>query len=160
YPAAYPACLAVAALDHAGNLTFYSNYGRIDLSAPGGDAVLYQDACTPFPSCCGVEIWSTCFQGGYNAQAGTSFSAPMAPATAGLLLAQDSSRDPGRLSLILTQSCLPAAEGPGYHNTTGWGQLNVYSALTYGTGSPSGNTSLKCYNWPNPFQPTKGEKTN
>lgn len=37
WPAAYTEVLSVAALDHAGNPASYSNYGKVDLSAPGGD---------------------------------------------------------------------------------------------------------------------------
>lgn len=38
YPAAYPQCLAISALDSEEKLTYYTTRGpRIDLSAPGGD---------------------------------------------------------------------------------------------------------------------------
>ena len=60
YPAACPGAVAVTATDANGDFTYFSNYGRwVDLAAPG------------------VQITSTRNDGGYLAEDGTSFAAPI-----------------------------------------------------------------------------------
>ena len=71
YPAAYGACLAVAATTSADARASYSNYGMwVDVAAPG-------DA-----------IFSTYSGGGYRYQSGTSMAAPHVAGLAGLLASQ------------------------------------------------------------------------
>ena len=75
FPAAYAPVLSVAALDHADAPASYSNYGKVDLSAPGGDGLCYQTgiyagsaSCEasgftysgPSPAGC-VQVWSLSF---------------------------------------------------------------------------------------------------
>jgi thermitase len=52
YPASYAAVLSVAALDHNDEPASYSNFGKVDLSAPGGDGVCYQQAGALYASSC------------------------------------------------------------------------------------------------------------
>ncbi|MES2201141.1 MAG: S8 family serine peptidase [candidate division FCPU426 bacterium] len=158
YPAAYPAVMSVAALDHADGRASYSDFGRVDISAPGGDAA---GSCpcqaAPTPGTCLDEVWSLCKDATeYLAAAGTSFSCPMVAGAAALLLAQKTSRSPDELYRLLTQTADPTALGSGYNIYTGWGRLNVYKALAYGSGPASiAGTALKAYNWPNPFRPDR-----
>jgi subtilisin family serine protease len=70
YPAAYAPVISVAALDHTDAPASYSNFGKVDLSAPGGDGLCYQSVTTyagceppdfsyggPSPAGC-VQVWS------------------------------------------------------------------------------------------------------
>ena len=68
YPAACPGAFAVTATDANGDFTYFSNYGRwVDLAAPG------------------VQIISTRNDGGYIAEDGTSFAAPIVSGVAALV---------------------------------------------------------------------------
>ena len=71
YPAAYPNVLSVAALDHLDRAAYYSNRGKIDLSAPGGDGAeagcsspplgappFCQGVQASYPAACGGQMWS------------------------------------------------------------------------------------------------------
>jgi subtilisin family serine protease len=171
YPAAYPQVLSVGALDRAGNRAYYSNFGRVELSAPGGTGNNYCGPvpCPPvavglglipvaIPAGMSTEIIgaSNYSDDGYGAWDGTSFAAPMVAAAAALLFAQDPGRSPLDVQAILESTADPTALGAGYHAETGWGRLNVYRALTAGNSQTNVlGTDLKVYNWPNPFNPDK-----
>jgi hypothetical protein len=190
FPAAFPDVFAVGAVDGSDQITPYSNFGRLDLSAPGGlsNGGYAPCPCVATPSGNLGAIWSLCNNAGgptglgqcptntpgspwtdgsggyalYHSGAGTSFATPMVAATAALLLSQDSSRNAQSLYQILSQSADPTAYGSGYNPKTGWGRLDVYRALTY-VGGPSptqGAGKIKVYNWPNPFNPDKEGITN
>jgi subtilisin family serine protease len=162
YPAYYSQVLSVASLDHNDNLAFYSNRGKIELSAPGGDFAVSGCLCQTAPvSGCPFEIWSltavtaaACPSPSYEAGAGTSFAAPLVCAAAALLFSQDPTRRVEDVERILLQTASPTTLGAGYNSQTGWGKLNFYGALTYQGAAQSG-VPLKVYNWPNPFNPDK-----
>lgn len=166
YPARYTQCLAVGALVHGGGRVYYSNHGKIDLSAPGGDGL--SDAALGAPAACVApvapalsEIVSLSRSAGvadpdpqdYLAWAGTSFACPMVAATAGLLFAQDNTRGVGEVMRLLTQSSDPV--GGGFSQDTGWGRLNVYRALRGDTAGRADQARDKAYVWPNPFSPAQ-----
>lgn len=164
FPAGFPNVIAVSAVDGSGMLTPYSNFGRIDISGPGGLTGGWP-GCLSWPNASTqtAAIWSLCPGGStYRYAAGTSFAAPMVAAAAALLLSQNSSRSAEDLYRILTQSADPTPYGPGYHPQTGWGRLNVYKALTYSGGNRPGDFGgrIKAYNWPNPFNPDREGLTN
>jgi subtilisin family serine protease len=71
YPAAYRNAISVAATNQLNNRASFSNYGKIDVAAPG------------------VEILSTFPGGGYKQLDGTSMASPHVAALAGLLASQD-----------------------------------------------------------------------
>jgi subtilisin family serine protease len=169
YPAAFPQVVSVGALDRAGRKTWYSNFGRLDLSAPGGDGL---------SSCAGsfTDIApgsDPCLQAGLNSEIvstsllsnryitmfGTSFACPLVAGAAALLLAQDPSRNPGEVLRLLSQSADPTAEGEGFQPRAGWGRLNVYRALMGAVATRSVLPALKLYNWPNPFNPSRDALT-
>jgi subtilisin family serine protease len=178
YPAVYSQVMAVGALDHLGNRAYYSDYGKLEISAPGGDGAVRSGGCTSSLSCCLNEIWSladlhpSCGiptdanynppcpspSGGgassYDFDAGTSFAAPLVAAAAALLFSQDPGRRVEDVQRILMQTASATALGAGYNPETGWGKLNFYGALTY-QGSAQPGAPIKAYNWPNPFSPDK-----
>ncbi len=165
FPAAYGNVMAVGSLSFTGYRADYSNYGRLDIAAPGGDSV-GTCACVGdgVATGCVAEIWGLCHDAPYNqyqAAAGTSFSSPMVAAAAALLKSQDASRGPEDLYRLLVVNTDVTVYGSGWHPEVGWGRLNIYKALTY-AGGPAAKSSgaLKVYNWPNPFHPDKQGTTN
>ncbi|MCS7273417.1 MAG: S8 family serine peptidase [Fimbriimonadales bacterium] len=78
YPANYPNVVSVAAVGRTGARASYSNYGNIDLAAPGGDQARgYTDGV--------LTTSSTVLQ--YEYVQGTSYAAPYVTAAIALLLA-------------------------------------------------------------------------
>ena len=185
YPAAYAAVLSVAALDHTDAPASYSNFGKVDLSAPGGDNCggPYTD-CEPSgfpyngpnPAGC-VQIWSLSAvyashfcsstglhpacgnSNGYAAGSGTSFAAPLVAAAAALLLSQDPSLGPEDVQQRLMQSAAATALGAGFHSATGWGKLDFHAALNPAFHAGAATPRPKVYNYPNPFRPNLDGRT-
>lgn len=182
FPAYYSSVMAVAALDHLDQRAFYSNYGKVDLSAPGGDTTEYCP-CMGAAAGCQWQVWSlatdhpgciyptpvvpaptppptpvanpTCTNSaGVEGAAGTSFSAPLVAAAAAMLFSQDPTRHVEDVTQRLLQSAATTAAGAGWHSGTGWGKLDYYGALSLQAGGGHGS-ALKVWNWPNPFDPRR-----
>ncbi|WP_276301857.1 S8 family serine peptidase [Halorussus lipolyticus] len=119
YPAAYSECMAISAVDSNENLASFSQYGDVDLAAPG------------------VDILSTTTQtrGSYEKLSGTSMATPVTSGVAGLTLAQHSS-----LGVSGLRSHLKAtAKDIGLSSDKqGAGQVNAYNAVTTTPGDGGG----------------------
>lgn len=106
YPAASPNVLAVSAVDGAGNLASYSNYGSwIDLAAPGGDAG--RDANSDGEA---DLVWSTSatqtsdgYVPDYRGLQGTSMAAPHVAGVVALMKSQNQQLDSGGVRALLQQ---------------------------------------------------------
>jgi subtilisin family serine protease len=173
YPASDPTVLSVAALDSTGGPAWYSNRGKVEISAPGGDGSA-SGGCLPSANASyPTAIWSltalhpacispanpACSNANYmEAASGTSFAAPLVSAAAAMLFAQDPGLTPLQAQQRLLQTALPTSEGAGFHPGSGWGKLNFYGALTAAQGSGTGS-ALKIYNFPNPFAPERDNGT-
>ncbi|HZA46879.1 MAG TPA: S8 family serine peptidase [Rubrobacter sp.] len=109
YPAAYPASVAVSAIDRTGTFATFSNRGSwVDLAAPG------------------VGIQATVPGGEYQPVKGTSFSTPEITALAGLLSAQGLTDDEARTRMQGTATDLgPRGDDPLY----GHGRINAAAAV-------------------------------
>lgn len=162
WPAAFGSVISVGALDDQDQPASYSNTGKLDLSAPGGAGLASCGCSSAATAFCPHEIWSLCPNDRFEGGAGTSFAAPLVSAAAAMLLAQDSSLRPLDVMQRLVRSASATSQGPGFHAQSGWGKLNFYAALTlsHASGAGSGGTSLRIYNWPNPFSIEKDGGTN
>jgi subtilisin family serine protease len=107
YPAAYRHVISVAATNQSDRKARFSNYGKIDVAAPG------------------VGILSTVPGGGYDTKAGTSMAAPHVAALAGLLAAQDRSAPEIRRRIQRTATDLGAEGKDRYF---GWGLIDANKA--------------------------------
>lgn len=108
YPANCPGVVAVHANDRNGARAPYSNYGRVDLSAPGGSMVLAP----------GDGVLSTSQAGDRNVGAyeyafkeGTSMAAPIVAGVAALVLSLDESLRPGEVENVLVATSRPFPSG-------------------------------------------------
>ena len=122
YPAAFPNVISVAATTSIDSKSTFSSYGSwIDISAPG------------------QEIWSLAPNGDYTVKSGTSFSAPLISAAAGLMLSNNPS-----LTADEILSCLQSSAdnidlfNPNFLGQLGAGRLNMKSAMECVAGSSSG----------------------
>jgi len=108
YPAACEYVLAVSATEPTDTLAGFSNYGSwISLSAPGDN------------------IFTTIEGGGYEYWYGTSFSSPIAAATAALALGINPSLTAQGLVTLLEENS-DQVGGPGFSQYFGWGRINAY----------------------------------
>ncbi|MDL4838895.1 S8 family serine peptidase [Aquibacillus rhizosphaerae] len=112
YPASYGPVISVAATDENDSPTDFTNYGEfIDITAPG------------------QNIYSTNYVGGYSTMNGTSFSAPIVSALAGLIKSQHPEWTPEKIewALQLGADQLGTAD---WNSFTGFGRVNGFGALT------------------------------
>jgi subtilisin family serine protease len=110
YPSGLPQTISVGASDRSDQIAGFSNWGHtIDLVAPG------------------VEIIAPRAGGGYEMANGTSFSAPMVTATAGLLLSKNPEYSAEEIRNLLKTSTEDIGIR-GWDERSGSGRLNMYRA--------------------------------
>ena len=129
YPSGLPETISVGATDKDDNIAGFSNYGStIDCVAPGN------------------EILSTAVNNKYNVVSGTSFSAPVVSAIAGLILSLHPDFGPERLRNILKTSSDDILYY-GWDNYSGAGRVSAFNAVNVPDGGilrildPKPNTS-------------------
>lgn len=156
FPAAYPRVVAVAACDSTGARAVYSeHHDYVDLAAPGGnDGPLSGMIISTFYNAADAYAYAY----------GTSMAAPMVSACAAMLWVQDPNRGPEDVLTLLTTTADKtgslAADADGWNRDLGWGRVNLYRALKrqeYTFKSAGG--SRPSYNYPNPFRPSRGDRT-
>ncbi|MFZ3580397.1 S8 family serine peptidase [Virgibacillus sp. DJP39] len=112
YPASYEGVISVAATDKYDQRAGFSNYGGfVDITAPGKD------------------IYSTYFLGGYGSSSGTSFSAPIVSALAGMVKAQHPEWSPAEIEWAL-QNGADNFGSAKWNMYSGYGRVNALGALT------------------------------
>ncbi len=110
YPSGLAETISVGASDKSDQIAGFSNWGHtLDLVAPG------------------VEIISPRAGGGYEMASGTSFSAPIVTATAGLLLSNNPEYSPEQIRNLLKTSVNDIGVH-GWDERSGSGRLNMYRA--------------------------------
>lgn len=109
YPAAYKNVISVAATNQSDKKAVFSNFGKIDVAAPG------------------VDILSTVPGGGYDTKQGTSMASPHVAALAGLLASQGRSAPEIRNRIQRTAYDLGAEGKDKYF---GWGRIDASKAVS------------------------------
>jgi gliding motility-associated-like protein len=124
YPAAYDEVLAVAATNHYGRRSYYSNYGDwVDVSAPGGDM---QEKTAG-------GVYSTLPGNQYGYNQGTSMACPHVSGVAALVLSRHGSETytPDLLYNQLLATATPLLDEPQYQSgRMGAGLVNAFKAVS------------------------------
>ncbi|MFL5967141.1 MAG: S8 family peptidase [Gaiellaceae bacterium] len=117
YPAAYPHVLTVAATDESNVVAVFSSQSPfVDLAAPGRRIPVAEPVADD-PS-------------GYILASGTSFSSPMVAAAAAWVWTARPELDNTQLFDVMRFSSRDV-DAPGYDSATGFGLLNIPSALSF-----------------------------
>jgi hypothetical protein len=146
YPAALPHVIGVSAVREDGKVPDYSNRDAVynDLAAPGAAifSTIPRQLTLQTPECVD-HPYSDCGSKEFQEGIGTSFAAPQVSAAAALLLGQDPGLKPDQVSWLLERSAddsnpsTGCAKCPvGRDPYTGWGTLDVLTALTMLTETP------------------------
>ncbi|WP_394235043.1 S8 family serine peptidase [Niallia oryzisoli] len=123
YPASYAPVISAAATNEYDQNAYFSNYGdTVDITAPGED------------------IYSTAISSGYTYKSGTSFSAPMISAIAGLLKAQHPEWGPTEIEWALEHGA-QVKTGKAWSQYNGYGIANATLALQSALPSLQGDAS-------------------
>jgi hypothetical protein len=137
YPAALPHVIGVGAVARDGSVPDFSNRDLFynDLVAPGTEVLstVPRDLPGDRTACAG---YSTCGPEDFRRGEGTSFAAGEVSAAAAVLVAQRPDLAPDQVAALLERNAadLDADDGckkctPGRDETSGWGMLDVTSAL-------------------------------
>ena len=127
YPASYSKVISVAATDYNDSAADFSNYNdEVDISAPGVNVF------STFPAYEFVLETKYGRSRNYDVASGTSMAVPHIAGLAGLLFAQDSNRDNADVRNIIETTANDLGT-EGRDNHFGYGRINVYTALSYGS---------------------------
>ena len=146
YPAALPHVIGVSAVRQDGTVPDYSNRDAVynDLAAPGAAifSTIPRQLTQQTPECVD-RPYSDCGSEEFREGIGTSFAAPQVSAAAALLLGQNPGLKPEQVAWLLERSAHDANPSTGCAKCpagrdlyTGWGTLDVLSALTMLSESP------------------------
>jgi subtilisin family serine protease len=139
YPAALPHVLGVSATTDTGAVPPFSNRDQIynDLAAPGLRilSALPRPLTSRYPACTD-QGYSSCGPDDYREAQGTSFAAPQVSAAAAVLLSLRPTLRPEQVTKLLQASAEDleastgcSACGPGRDAYSGWGRLDVATAI-------------------------------
>ena len=139
WPAALPHVVGVGSYGRTGDVSDFSNRDDryVDMIAPGEDIFsLFPRVLTAKTASCSEQGYSSCGPKDYRHASGTSFSAPQVSAAAAMLFALRPWLSPDQVSTLLERSATSAtpANGcdrcqPGRDSLSGWGKLDVTSAI-------------------------------
>lgn len=140
YPAALPHVLGVSAVARDGSVPSFSNRDVLynDIAAPGEDifSTLPRALTSTTRPGCILQGYSDCGPPEFRRGDGTSFSAPQVSAAAALLFGSRPQLQPDQVATLLTRSAADAEPdtgckgcSPGRDSMTGWGVLDVASAV-------------------------------
>lgn len=124
YPAADPCALSVTAIDEAGMLAPFANYGpEVDLALPGVN-VLSSFPKTRVQTAEGDRDYL------YASWSGTSVAAPFVSGQAALLLSMDPTLGPAEVAALIAATAAPVdAVNPQRAGLLGWGLPNVSASF-------------------------------
>ncbi len=123
YPSDYPNVVEVSAVGPSGELASYSNFGDVDLAAPGGDQQRsYFDG-----------VLTTTLGNDYEYTVGTSFASPYVAAAVALVLsagvARHSANDPEPLAVQILKDTADARGRSTPDPELGWGIIDMENAF-------------------------------
>lgn len=122
YPAGYHHVISVASTNSDDSKSSFSQYGTsIDVCSPGGS------------NSRGYGIFSTVdyATSKYGYMQGTSMATPIVSGLAGLMLSEDSTLTPEKLTAILKATCDNIdANNPGFAGLLGAGRIDAFKAIT------------------------------
>ncbi len=133
-----PNVIAVSASDPADARVFFSNFGFVDVAAPGGGGFTPPEVSQPFrnilslrasgchPSMCPPDLL---VGDAYVRQAGTSMAAPHVSGVAALIVGAHPTWSPEQVRQALRRSSQDAA-AVGFDTDTGYGRVNASRAVT------------------------------
>jgi subtilisin family serine protease len=133
-PKAIDGVVTVSSVGYAGTKSSFSNYGSIDVTAPGGDFAQTPPAGSG-PAC---PLSTTVFGGQYGSKCGTSMASPHAAGVAALIASRFRGLPPQLLARVLTGEADPVAcpvseatcSGPARDNSYyGHGLVNALDAV-------------------------------
>ncbi|MFJ7210262.1 S8 family peptidase [Amycolatopsis sp. NPDC098790] len=133
-PKAIDGVVTVSSVGYAGTKSSFSNYGEIDVTAPGGDFSQLPPSGEG-PSC---PLSTTVFGGLYGSKCGTSMASPHAAGVAALLASRFRGLPPQLLAKVLTGEADPVkcasteteCTGPAKNNSYyGHGLVNALDAV-------------------------------
>jgi len=139
YPAALPHVIGVAAVRRDGSVPDYSNRDAVyvDVAAPGDNMFSTIPASLVADDSGCTDAYSDCGPLELRDAIGTSFATPQVSAAAALLLGADPSLTPDQVAYVIERSADDASTlsgcgacATGRDALTGWGTLDVASALT------------------------------
>jgi subtilisin family serine protease len=146
YPAALPHVIGVGALDRQGDVPDFSNRDPVylDISAPGAEILsTFPRQLTAVRPACPDQGYSDCGPDEYRFAEGTSFAAPQVAAAAALLLAVRPDLRPEQVGALLEHTAVDVNATDGCRKCpllrdrySGWGRLDVASAVTALEGGP------------------------
>ncbi|HLX20099.1 MAG TPA: S8 family serine peptidase [Gaiellaceae bacterium] len=148
WPAALPHVIGVAALTHSGNVPDFSDRDPtyVDLAAPGVDIFsTFPAALTAKQNGCWPQGYTECASGAYYHPEGTSFAAPQVSAAAAVLFGINPALTASQVGWILERTAddVNASTGctacvAGRDRYSGWGSLDVASAVAVAMGASGG----------------------
>ncbi len=137
YPASYSNVMSVAATNYNDNTASFSNFNdEIDISAPGVNVF------STFPTYDFVLGTKYDRSQDYDIGSGTSMAVPHVAGLAGLLFAQDNSRNNADVRYIIEKTADDLGT-EGWDRHFGWGRINVYNALNYTGETPPPEECIK-----------------
>jgi len=137
YPAAFDNVISVAAFDEDHRRPTFSNYGWVDVSAPGNVIM----STYPQASCGGSAVPGD--TGCYTWNAGTSMATPHVSGAAALVWSRaDVTSNSQVVDVLLNSADAQGVDAVRLDSWTTHGGLNLHDALTYGL-LPSAPTGLR-----------------
>jgi serine protease len=139
FPAAANNVFAVSAVDGAGNIASYSNFGTwVDLAAPGGDARrdANLDGRADLVISTGASFSDDRYQPDYTGLQGTSMAAPHVAGVFALMRTLNPELDYGLLRAFLINGDLTDSQEGGRTDALGYGVINAAKAVLVAANDP------------------------
>lgn len=135
YPANYQYVISVAATDEKDQKSSYSNYGKIEVAAPGGTIpynLLSLNAHDPASPSSYLNLGGLPVAGSYLRVAGTSLASPHVTGLASLVLAKNPSLTNLQVKSIIEANadCHLCTGYPGNDQNYGYGRITLNSTLS------------------------------